>query len=184
MEGAEATLCESSNTRTDNAVVIAPQPKSEEEEVQVDYDEDQDEDGDGRRVRRRVEGDSAPHAAPIVHVPEVPREVDPLWVADEAWKSALRGSRGTYATIITTLLRARSGDIAMVGGEREALKLVAKSFLNRVWRGYHGLQSHLEHIMAQRVVVGDHSVHAEVGRVLVAAGEQEWLESWRQYLQQ
>lgn len=185
MEGAETTLRESSNTRTDNAVSIAPQPKSEEEDVQVDYDEDQDEDGDGRRVRRRVDEDSsAPRTVPKPYIPEVPREVDPLWVADEAWKSALRGSRGTYALVISTLLRAWSNDIAMAAGEREALKLIAKSLLNRVWRGYHGLQSHLQHILAQRVVVGDHSIHAEVGRVLSAAGEQAWIESWRQYLQQ
>jgi hypothetical protein len=182
MEGAESTLRESSNTRTDNAVSITPQQanKASEEEEQVDFDEDQDADADGRRVRRRVEEDPAEAAAAV----EPPREIDPMWIADEAWKSALRGSRSTYNTIVSSLLHAWSDEVLVSSGEREAFKLIAKSLLNRVWRGYLGLQRHLEHILAQRVVLGDHSIHAEVGRVLISAGEQAWLENWKPYLQQ
>lgn len=174
------------------------QVSAEEEAAQVDFNED-DEDAEGRRIRRRVEGEDdgaepremstdAPRGtqAPAAEeADEEERELDPLWISSEAAKIAIAGGRNVYRTLVTALVQLwelpADGETGLSTADLQALRAVSRSLLNRIWRSYSGLQTHLEFTLAQRVVVGDPAVDAEVARVLIAHGEEALVQSWSHF---
>lgn len=192
------------------AAVTAPATTSAEEDAaQVDFNEDETaEEADGRRVRRRVDGEgeaeseTAPGREMSTDAPAVAqghqneendeeeeeeRELDPMWISTEAAKIAVLGGRQVYNTLILTLAKlwqmVPNEEAGPSAAELSALRAVGRSLLNRIWRSYSGMQTHLEYTLAQRVVVGDNSNHAEVARILIDGGEEALVQSWSSFLQ-
>lgn len=167
-----------------------PTRTQEEEDAQVDFNED--EDADGRRLRRRTgdeEDENGIESRRQMSIESTnsgvnyeERELDPLWIASEATKVAVKGGRAVFRTLVTALASLWHEDVA-VTDEIVALRAVAKSLLGRIWRSYGGLETHLEHQLAQRVVVADNGIHAEVARLLISGGEEAFVQSWSRFLQ-
>lgn len=173
-------------------VILGPAPSAEEDAAQVDFNEDDDDDGDNRRIRRRVDGDESGEgnretSMDATQKPEEEgeRELDPMWISTEAAKIAVLGGRSVYQIFVVSLVQlweiVPNEETGPTAVELTALKAVARSLLNRIWRSYSGMQAHLENALAQRVVLGDISIHADVARILITNGEESLVQSWSQF---
>jgi hypothetical protein len=176
---------------------IVAKTSAEEDAAQVDFNEadDVEAEGDGRRTRRRIDGDEEDDSGMNTDAPtsaqdngeddDEIRELDPMWISTEAAKIAVLGGRSVYRTLVTALVKLyevqANEETGPSAAEIASLRSVARSLLNRTWRCYSGMQTHLEFTLAQRVVVGDPTIHAEAARILIAAGEEALVQSWSSF---
>jgi hypothetical protein len=176
---------------------VVAKTSAEEDAAQVDFNEaeDVDEDVDGRRVRRRADEEEDQHREMSTDIlnsthdnedDDEIRELDPMWISTEAAKIAVLGGRNVYSTLVTALVKLwgvqANDETGPSAAEIASLRAVARSLLNRIWRCYSGMQTHLEFTLAQRVVVSDPTIHADAARILIAGGEENLVQSWSQFL--
>lgn len=120
------------------------------------------EEGAGGAEGGMVMDASTPGAA---QVEDEDQEDDPLWVADEALKSALRNARAVFATTTGTFRQAIAAPNAEEGAD---VSYVAASLLRRILRVYRGTERHLSH--QQQVAAVLSAPDAQTHALLVQVG--------------
>jgi len=120
--------------------------------VDVDDDEDDDTFAQRKRARRENDDDEGVKVDSVgmegMDINQATEAEDPIWLADEAVKSALRNSRGVYALF----LKGFAEGIHRLGAEA-SWSLIARSLLRRLLRVFHGTEKHLSHLYKQRVLI-------------------------------
>jgi hypothetical protein len=109
-------------------------------------------------------------------------EDDPLWLADEALKSALRNSRAVFATVTGECRQTVASQVAEEGADA---MYVAASLLRRTLRVFRGAELHLSHSQQTRAVLTapDAQLHALLvqvgGGATAGVSAQRWLAQLR-----